>query len=65
MLLEKQRNYEKHALRVFQVIAVHLECLCKHGIFIAARVNKKNPSSMNSDSHHVVARRGIEPLFPP
>ncbi len=34
------RNYEKHALRVSQVIVVLFKCQCKHSIFIATRVKK-------------------------
>ena len=35
------QNYEKHALRVSQVIAVLGKSACKHVIYLAARVNKK------------------------
>ena len=35
-------NYEKHALRVSRVIAVLAKSACKHAIFLATRVNKKD-----------------------
>ena len=38
-------NYEKHALRVSRVIAVPAKSACKHAIFLATRVNKKEDFS--------------------
>ena len=35
------QNYEKHALRVSQVIAAVAKVSCKHGLWLVARVNKK------------------------
>ena len=35
------RNYEKHALRVSRVIAVLAKSACKHAIFLATRVKKR------------------------
>ena len=37
-----QCNYEKHALRVSRVIAVLAKSTCKHAIFLATRVNKRD-----------------------
>ena len=34
-------NYEKHALRVSRVIAVLAKSACKHAIFLATRVKKR------------------------
>ena len=34
-------NYEKHALRFSQVIAVLVKSSCEHSIFLATRVRKK------------------------
>ena len=39
------RNYEKHALRVSQVIAAVAKVSCKHGLWLVDRVNKKDASS--------------------
>ena len=33
------QNYEKHALRVSQVIAAVAKVSCKHGLWLVARVN--------------------------
>jgi hypothetical protein len=35
------RNYEKHAPRVSQVIAAVDKVSCKHGLWLVARVNAK------------------------
>ena len=35
-------NYEKHALRVSQVIAAVAKVSCKHGLWLVDRVNTKN-----------------------
>ena len=35
-------NYEKHAPRVSQVIAAVAKVSCKHGLWLVARVNKKD-----------------------
>ena len=34
------KYYEKHALRVSQVIAAVAKVSCKHGLWLVARVNK-------------------------
>ena len=34
-------NYEKHALRVSQVIAAVAKVSCEHGLWLVDRVNKK------------------------
>ena len=41
------QNYEKHALRVSQVIAAVAKVSCKHGLWLVARVNK-NPGDIIS-----------------
>ena len=38
-------NYEKHALRVSQVIVTVAKILCKHGLWLVVRVNKKAPKT--------------------
>ena len=64
------QNYEKHALRVSQVIAAVAKVSCKHGLWLVARVNK-NPGDIISGAYDVrdrirtttfwsVARRSIQ-----
>ena len=46
------QNYEKHALRVSQVIAAVAKVSCKHGLWLVARVNK-NPGDIISGASDV------------
>ena len=50
-------NYEKHALRVSQVIAAVAKVSCKHGLWLVARVNNRGsgfaPLSLNK-SHYPI-----------
>ena len=46
------QNYEKHALRVSQVIAAVAKVSCKHGLWLVARVNK-NPGDIISGAYDV------------
>lgn len=39
------RNYEKHALRVSQVITAVAKVSCEHGLWLVDRANKKDASS--------------------
>ena len=43
-----QYNYEKHAPRVSQVIAAVAQVSCKHGLWLVARVNKKQKTCPTS-----------------
>ena len=55
--IRQPHNYEKHALRVSQVIAAVAKVSCKHGLWLVARVNNRGsgfaPLSLNK-SHYPI-----------